>query len=65
MLYASIEKLCKENHVSIARLERECELGNATIRGWKTSSPRLDNLIRVADFFKVSIDSLIADREEK
>lgn len=59
MLYDSIEKLCKKNHVSIARLERECELGNATIRGWKTSEPRIGNLIRVADYFKVSIDSLV------
>lgn len=61
MLYDSIEKLCKKNHVSIARLERECELGNATIRGWKYSSPRLDNLLKVADYFKVSIDSLLKE----
>ena len=59
MLYDSVEKLCKKNHVSIARLEKECDLGNATIRGWKTSAPRLDNLIKVADYFKVSIDSLV------
>ncbi len=59
MIYENIIKLCKERNISIARLERECGLGNATIRGWAICSPSIANIKKVADFFGVTIDSLI------
>lgn len=59
MIFDTISLLCKEKNVSIARLEKECGLGNATIRGWKNSSPNLANLKKVADYLKVDINQLI------
>lgn len=59
MIYEQILALCKEKHISVARLERECGLGNATIRGWENASPRVDLLKRVADYFGVTVDDLI------
>ena len=56
MIFDTISLLCKEKNVSIARLEKECGLGNATIRGWKNSNPNLVNLKKVADYFKVPIE---------
>lgn len=56
MLYEKIESLCKEQGVSISKVEKECNIGNATIRRWDKSSPRLDNLKKVADYFGVSVD---------
>lgn len=61
MLYDRIETLCKEKHVSIARLERECKLGNATVRGWKTAEPGAYKLKAVANRLGVSIDSLLKE----
>lgn len=61
MILSNIARLCKEKGISIARLERELGFGNATIRGWGVSSPSVDNLKKVANFFGVTIDSLIAD----
>ena len=46
-----IEDLCRKNNISIAKLEKECGIGNATIRGWDTSSPKVENLKKVADYF--------------
>uniref|UniRef100_A0AAU8AZH8 Repressor protein n=1 Tax=Dulem virus 35 TaxID=3145753 RepID=A0AAU8AZH8_9CAUD len=46
-----IIELCKENHISISKLEKECGFGNATIRGWKESNPNVANLKKVADYF--------------
>ena len=60
MILSNIARLCKENGISIAKLERELGFGNATIRGWGSSSPNVDNLKKVADYFGVTIDSLIA-----
>lgn len=59
LIFDTISLLCKERNVSIARLEKECGLGNATIRGWKDSSPSLTNLKKVADYLKVDINQLI------
>lgn len=56
LLYAKIETLCKENGVSIARVEKECNIGNATIRRWDKSFPRIDTLKKVADFFGKPIE---------
>ena len=59
MLYEKIVQLCKDSGISVARLERELGLGNATIRGWSGSSPRLENVKLVADYFGMSVDELM------
>lgn len=64
MIYKNIAALCKDRCISIARLEKEIGLGNATIRTWKNSSPSVDRLKMVADFFGVTVDSLISNKEE-
>ena len=61
MLYDRIEDLCREKRISIAKLEKECGLGNATIRGWKESDPRSSKLKVVADYLGVSVDSLLSE----
>lgn len=58
MIYDNIIELCAEKNVSIARLEKECGLGNGTIRLWEQSSPRVSSLIHVAKFFGVTLDEL-------
>lgn len=59
MLYEKISKICKERGISIARLEREAGLGNATVRGWSTSSPTVETLSKVAKYLGVGIEELL------
>lgn len=59
MLLANITQHCKEKGISIAKLERETGISNGTIGRWDTSSPKVENLKSVADFFGVSMDSLL------
>ena len=59
MIFAKIAQLCKEKGISVAKLERETGISNGTISRWGTSSPTVDKLSRVADYFGVSVDSLI------
>lgn len=61
MIYENIVKLCQERGISIARLEKECGFGNATIRGWSVSSPTLAKVQKVAEYFGVSVDDLIKE----
>lgn len=60
MILRKIEEWCKENNTSIAALEKKCELGNATIRGWETSSPRIDSLQKVSEVTGIPISELIS-----
>ena len=59
MIFKKISELCKEKGVTIAKLERETGISNGTISRWGASSPTVDKLRRVADYFGVSVDSLI------
>lgn len=61
MILEQLEKWCKENSTSIAALEKKCELGNATIRGWETRSPRVDSLQKVSEVTGIPITDLIGN----
>ena len=61
MLLTNIRRLCNEKHVSIAKLERETEIGNGTISRWDISSPSIENVQKVAEFFGVTVDELLSD----
>lgn len=60
MILQRIEALCKERKMSIRKLEEAAGLGNATIRGWAMSYPRVDKLKAVADVLGVSLDYLVS-----
>ena len=58
-LVGNIENVCKEKALTFKALEREAGIGNGTIRRWEIQSPRLDVLLKVANYLHVSIDELI------
>ena len=60
MIVKNISTLCKENKISIARLEKELGIGNGTIGRWEKSSPTVENLKKVADYFGVTVNDLIS-----
>lgn len=64
MIYTNVQNLCREKGISVAQLERELGLGNATIRGWKNSSPTVERLKAVADYFGITVDALISEQEQ-
>ena len=64
MLLKNITRLCDQRGISIAKLERETGISNGTIGRWGTSSPSVDNVRKVADFFGVTIDDLISNAPE-
>lgn len=61
-MYKNIRRLCLERDVSIPDLERALGLGAGTIYKWKKSSPKIENLRRVADFFGVTVDELLKEK---
>ena len=58
-LLEKIKVLCLKNSISLAALEKKLNLGNGTLSRWDTSSPSIDKIQRVSDYFNVSIDYLV------
>ena len=59
LLVKSIRETCKENNITPSQLENELGFGAGLISRWSKSSPSLDKIIDIADYFKISIDELI------
>jgi len=57
-LIERIQSLCEEHGTSLVGLERTLGFGRGTIRKWDTSSPSIDKLGAVADYFNTSTDFL-------
>lgn len=64
-LYEKIKELANQKHISIKQLEEKLKLGNGTIRRWGKTSPSIEKVQQVADFFNVSIYYLIGKEELK
>ena len=61
MILENVKRLCKQKQTSIWALEKALGIGNGTISKWETSSPSVDKLKRVADYFGVTVDDLLQE----
>lgn len=58
-LIERIKGTAQKKSITFNRIERECGLGNGTIKRWAEQSPRLDKLVLVAEYLDVSLDYLV------
>ena len=59
MIYEIVKKIAEQKGIAISALEKNAGLGNGVIGGWKTSSPRLDTLEKVAAVLEMDVTDLI------
>lgn len=64
MLLDNIKRLCEQRNVSIWALGKAIGAGNGTIGKWDASSPRVETIKKVADYFGVTVDELLSKTEE-
>ena len=57
-----IQILCNEHGTTLIGLERTLNFGRGTMRKWINSSPSIDKIGAVADYFHTSVDYLINGR---
>ncbi len=62
MIFKKILKLAEERGITISHLEKSLGFGNATIKRWKKSYPRVDRLKKVADYFGVSVEYFLEEK---
>ncbi|WP_202976419.1 helix-turn-helix domain-containing protein [Anaerophilus nitritogenes] len=58
-LVEKIKSLCEEKEISLVGLERELGFSRGSIFKWNNSSPSIDKIKIVADYFNVSTDWLL------
>ena len=62
MIYDNIVKIAKEKGLTIQTIEKSCDLSNGIISKWKeNNNPKIDKLLRVANFLDVTVEQLLAD----
>ena len=59
VMFEKISRLCNERGISIWKLENVLGFGRGTIFKWKKSSPSVEKLKTVADYFGVTLDYLL------
>ncbi|WP_040981015.1 helix-turn-helix domain-containing protein [Oceanobacillus jeddahense] len=64
-LVDKIKSLCKEKKITIAELERKTGISNGQIRKWDNTTPGINKLQAVADYFDVSVDYLLGRTDVK
>jgi len=62
-----LKKLRKENNLSQEQLAETLGLSRQSISKWEqgTSTPDIDNFVKLSEIYKVSIDSLLKGEEDK
>lgn len=65
VMYNRIVQLCKGQKITVKELEKALGFSNGAISHWKTSIPKADKVLSVADFFNVSVKYLLSGEEEK
>ena len=61
----NIQSLCNRNNTSVPKLELELGFSRGSVYNWDKSSPSIDKLEKVADYFKVSTDFLLGKKEDQ
>ena len=59
MIYENILRLCQRQGMTIRQMEVKAGIKPGTIRKWKTSVPRADNLKAAADMLGVTMEMLM------
>ena len=68
--YKVFEKLCKEQNKSVTEVMNSTGIESATIYSWKAKCegrdgyyPKADKILKIAEFFNVSLEDFVTKRE--
>lgn len=59
LIFDRIKEICDKKNISIAKVEADVGLSNGAIGKWRTSTPNVLNVQKVAEYLDVPIDRLI------
>ena len=59
MILENIQNFCERKKMTTYELEQKLGFGRGTIKKWNKSSPTVEKLQAVADYFHVSVNRLL------
>ena len=59
-----VKLLCKENGISQGKMEKEIGISNGASSKWRTSSPSMEILQKLSNYFNVSLEYLTTGEEK-
>ena len=59
----TIRNIAKQKGISLAKIERACELGERSLYRWDTNYPSVDKVKKVADYLGVTVDDLLKEEQ--
>lgn len=59
LLVKSIKNICQINNISVSQLENTLRFSPSLISRWNKTSPSLDKIVDIADYFHVSLDEVV------
>ena len=63
-IFYIIKNLCDKRKITIFELERQIGISRGILYTWKHSSPSVEKVKKVAEFFNVSMDELVNHKVE-
>lgn len=63
-LVKRVKELVAVEKMTIAELERELDFSNGSIRHWDDSLPAIDKVMRVAEYFCITVDEFVKGEPE-
>lgn len=63
-LYENIKRVAKSKGCSISRMESDLKLGKSVVSKFDEHAPSIEKIVKIADYFGVSVDTLIGRRTE-
>lgn len=63
--YKNLRIIMKEKNVSSGQIIRKLKLGVNTLYRWEQFFPRVEKIMKIADYLGVSVDELLIGKEGK
>lgn len=64
-MYENIKMLCKRDGITVKHMEEVLDITRSSTCKWSKNPPTLTSAMKVANYFNVSLDYLLADKEGK
>lgn len=65
MIYDNVCRLAEKRGLTIQQLEKKAGVGNGVVCKWKTYTPRVITLQKIADALGVSVSTLLKEEKER
>lgn len=64
-IYDRIKELCKQNNISVLKMETDLDFTSGTVSKWNKHKPSYDRICKVADYFNVSVEYILGEEQKE